>query len=151
MSIMKAKVGLQGDVLEWMDSVVKRAEKGTAFLNRVVYPIYQNFQRERWVTQNWGKWPNLDSRYAQYKLKRFAKFPGGGRHMMIATNTLAPSVIGDSKKFHRKLVDNRKLIVGTTVPYAKYANNAREFDEMPIKFWDEVAKEYVKYLVDGLA
>jgi len=146
---MKAKVGLKGDGLAWMQNVVKRAEKGTAFLNRVVYPIYQNFQRERWVTQNWGKWPALNPKYARQKLRRFASYPGGGRHMMIATGRLVTSVTGEKKRDHRKIVTNRRLIVGTTVPYAKYPDETREFSEMPPQFWNAVADQYVKYLIQG--
>lgn len=146
---MGANLKLQGDILEWMDSVVQKADKGQAFLNRVVYPLYQNIQRERWETQNWGKWPRLNPKYEAYKRTKYSKFPGGGSKMMVATYTLAPSVTGDKKQFHRKIVTQRKLVVGTTVPYAKYADDKREFSEMPDKFWDKVGDEYVKYLIKG--
>lgn len=100
------------------------------WLNRVAYPMIIEAQRQRWASQNateGGSWRPLNPSYAIRKLKKFADYPGGGRHMLVATSRLVNSVTGDEKTEHYKVVTNNRLEVGTIVPYAKYVDEDRNF------------------------
>lgn len=85
-------------------------------LARGVYPLYQQFQTQRFQTENASEgtaWVSLEPKYAQYKLKRYGggkkrpskkdprdqwqSWPGAGRKMLIGTGTLAGAVIGPSR------------------------------------------------------
>ena len=153
--------------------MIKRSADARAWLNRVAYRIYQNWQRERWMSEGssqGSKWPRLNPEYARYKLKRYGggpkykwvggrgenrpwqpagrwpKFPGGGTKMMIATGTLVDSVTGKSLKYHRKIVTPKELFISTTVPYANDANERRNFTEFKdtnIAYLGELYTEYV--------
>lgn len=140
------KASISGNFEAWANAVVAKANSSQAFLNRIVYPMYQNIQRERWMTEGFGKWPKLNTRYARYKRVKFASFPGQGTKMMIATNRLQKSVVGPGDG-HRKIATDKKLIVGTTVEYAEHANKARPFDQMPVKFWNEVGQAYMDFVL----
>lgn len=128
-----------------LDDLVNRAKFARGFLNRVAYPLYQNFQRERWASEDRGTWPRLDPMYARRKLTRFAAYPGAGTKMMIATNTLAPSVIGGGPG-HKKIVTDNELKIYTTVPYAEHADKERSFSTGFRPLIHEIKKEYIKYI-----
>lgn len=74
-----------------------------------LYPLYQQFQLNRFMTEGASEgfpWPKLKPEYAEYKKKRYARFPGGGTKMLIGTSTLAGAVIGpgapfEGTSFHR--------------------------------------------------
>lgn len=136
-----------------LQDMVNRANDPRAFLNRVIYPMYQNFQRERWMTENvseTGKWPPLNSKYASYKLKAFGGFPGGGRKMMIATGKLFNSVVGgdggSAAQGHNKIVTKNELKIFTTVEYAADANDFRPFAKFSRGSMRDVSKALKKYL-----
>lgn len=136
-----------------LHEMVDRAGDARAFLNRVIYPMYQNMQRERWMTENvseTGKWPALNSRYASYKLRKFGSFPGGGRKMMIATNKLFNSVVGgdggSAPQGHNKIVTKSELKIFTTVTYAAHANDIRPFAKFSRGSIREIQAAIGKYL-----
>lgn len=85
-------------------------------LVRGVYPLYQQFQTQRFQTENASEgstWDPLDFKYAQYKLKRYGggakratkkdprtqwqSWPGGGSKTLIGTGTLAGAIVGPSQ------------------------------------------------------
>jgi diphthamide synthase subunit DPH2 len=102
-----------------------------AVFNRVLYPMYQRAQIERWDTENASegqKWKRLNPSYKKEKLRVFAAFPYAGRKMGVATGTLLPSVVGGgSSRFHRKMVTKRSMKIYTSVPYAAEFDKVRPF------------------------
>lgn len=138
------------------DSVSKRFERMLknpnlvrGFLNRVAYPMIIRFQRERWQSENateGAPWDALDPLYARSKLKRFAIYPGGGRKMLIATSRLVKGVVGDVAADHYKLVEEKRLYVGTSVPYAKWVNKQRNFTRFGNESISKIRDELKKYI-----
>ena len=156
--------------------MVKAASDPRAFLTRVAYPEYQNAQRQRWMTEGasqGSRWKPLNKQYRDYKLKRYGggpkyqwiggqgqgrpwqpagnwpSYPGKGTKMMIATNTLFSSVTGDSKKNHRRVIDNRSMQIFTTVEYAETADKARPFTIFKSSFNKNLQKQYEGYVSRG--
>lgn len=85
-------------------------------LSRGVYPLYQQFQTQRFQTENASEgstWVPLQDKYQKYKLRRYGggnkratkkdprtqwqSWPGSGSKMLIGTGTLAGAVVGPSQ------------------------------------------------------
>jgi hypothetical protein len=117
---------IENDLLQ----MVRRAHDFRGLFNRVLYPMFKKAQLARWSTENSSegqKWAPLNAKYREYKLDKFKESPPyNGTKMLIATNRLIDSVIGPSAD-HRKIVEPKRLIISTTVPYAKYVNEKRNF------------------------
>lgn len=151
---------IQDGISRSLRSMETRSKTVQGYLNRVVYPLYQNAQRLRWQSENGTqgtKWLPYErtfassgaaAAYRRHKLKKFAAAPGGGRKLMIASGRTFQSVIGPSID-HRKLVTARSIKIATVVPYARYANDARPFDEFNEEFKVRIRKGIAKYLVTG--
>lgn len=138
-------------ILGRLQKKVNRAKNPAAFLRNVAYPMYQRFQRQRWMTQNASegdKWKPLNPRYAKSKLRRYADFPGGGQRMMIATGRLFASVIGPSKD-HRRLIKGSKMIISTGVEYAEDANSKRPFFPLSDRSKNQIYREFQKWVMDA--
>lgn len=113
------------DLSKRLDAMLTQAKSFQGAAARL-YPLYQKFQTERFVTQGGSEgqaWPALEPRYAQYKKRRYGggvkyrwiggrgegrpwipsgnwrSWPGNGNKMMIATSTLAGAVIGPGSSF----------------------------------------------------
>lgn len=153
---------LGSEIEESLEKMVKRANKMEAYLNRVVYRKYQNFQAKRWMTENAdvGTWQRLDSKYEGRKKKKYKSYPGSGQKMMIATTRLVGSVIGPGAggsfisiktgfQDHKKLVDSHKIVIATTTPYAEYADELRSITEFPQSFYDDISKDLGEFLFEG--
>lgn len=113
-----------------LEGFLDRSKSVRAFLIRNIYPMYQNVQAKRWKTENaseGGKWQPLESGYEARKKTQFAQYPGAGKKMLIAKYKLFPSVIGPGNGF-RMVVDDTKLFLYTSTPYAEYVNAKRPFD-----------------------
>lgn len=140
-----------------LDGMVSRAKNARGYLDRVVYQQYQDAQFMRWQTANASEgstWKPLTHAYEKYKLKKFSAFPGGGRVLMVATSNLSKSVIGPrgggSMPFgHRKVVTESSLIVGTTVPYAGFADALRPFTKYSPATMRKIQKGLIAYLKGG--
>lgn len=131
-----------GDVLRGM---IDRAGTVRGWLNRVAYPKIIAAQRQRWMTEGASEgdgWEPLTPKYARYKLKKFASYPGAGQKLLIATNRLVNGMTGDNRNDHYKLVTETRLEVGTTVPYGKYVNERRNIVDL--------GPDTVSELTDGL-
>lgn len=112
-----------------LQGMINRPASLRSFFDRNIYPMYQNVQRERWMTENaseGARWKELNADYAKAKRTRFAQYPGRGTKMLIATNTLFQSVVGPGEGF-KKIIEDRRMRIVTTVPYAKYVDEARTF------------------------
>jgi hypothetical protein len=141
-------------VTKSLEGMLNRANLIDGYLDRVVYPMYQNLQRERWASENatqGSSWPSLQPAYAEMKLKRYADYPGGGTKMMIATKRLFNSVVGDEDTSeHEKVVSNHSLQIFSTTPYAEYANVVREFKEFSVETMREIMSGIVNYITRGV-
>jgi hypothetical protein len=145
---------IEKGVTRRMDEMLARAKASEQFFTRVIKKAYLNTQQSRWKTENafpfcaGGEWTALDSKYAERKKRDFAGFPGQGRLMMIATGRLYDSIMGKSKDY-REIVTNRSIAWATTVPYAKYANEARTFSAFSKDFYGNLGKFYSEYVAKG--
>jgi hypothetical protein len=75
-----------------LQAMIDRSKSVQAFLNSVIYTMYQNFQMQRWMTEGSSEgesWPALNSTYAKYKLRRYG---GGAKFKWIGGRGL-----GDTK------------------------------------------------------
>lgn len=112
-----------------LKGLLDRGRAMQSFLNTNIYQMYQNIQRERWMTENASEtegWKSLSTKYAAYKLKKYAGSEYGGDKMLIATGDLFKAVIGPGSG-QRKMVTNTKLYISTDIPYAGYVDEKRNF------------------------
>lgn len=143
-SLKKTQNGIENR----LNGMIDRASGMQGFLDRVIFRLYQNAQRQRWMTENQSegeKWRPLSPGYDIWKKKKFASFPGGGEKMLIATNRLFPSVVGESGET-RKVVTNRGLVVATTVPYAPKVAEIRPFMKFGKATIDKMKKSLRDYI-----
>jgi hypothetical protein len=148
-SLLKA---IDRQVTKSLQAKLDRTKLMSGFLNRVIYPMYQNAQRMRWASFNATEgslWASLDSKYAKRKLIKFASFPGGGRKMMIAKGRLFNSVTGDSLEDHRKIITDNSIEVLTTVEYAGFVDEKRPFLKLSDKTLNEMKQAARDYLMAG--
>lgn len=123
---------LESTVVARMEAILDRAIQPQGFINRVIYPMYQKAQIERWQTENESegkRWKPLNPDYREAKKRIYREYPYAGTRMLIATGTLFKSVVGTMASFHRKIVTMDGLVVMTTVPYAQDVADARPFME----------------------
>jgi hypothetical protein len=136
-------------ITDRLDGMLNRSKGLRSFLNRNIYRMYQDVQKERWMTENVSegtKWKENSSfptfanwepegspfrkfwpqGYAQYKLYKYQNAPLKGRSVMVATGDLFQSVIGPGKGF-RKVIEDRSITILTSIPYAKDADDVRTF------------------------
>ena len=145
---MRAEMKKTGDGIEKrLQMMVDKSRQTRAFLARIIYPMYQKAQAERWMTEGVSEsdaWKPLstkpffayweqgglrkyyDGGYVEYKRAKYSSFDGAGNVMLVATNRLRKSVTGPSKD-HRMMVDDHSISVFTTVPYARYVDEKRSF------------------------
>lgn len=138
-------------IINRLEKKVRRAKNPQAFLRNIAYPMYQRFQRQRWITENVSEgdqWKRLNPRYAKSKRKVFASYPGAGQKMMIATGRLFASVIGPSKD-HRRLIRGSKMIISTAVEYAEDANKERPFFPLSDRSMGAIHNAFKKWVMDA--
>lgn len=130
-----------------------------------LYPLYQALQTKRFMTQNASEgdaWPPLTSEYAKYKEKKYGKYPGGGRKMLIATSTLAGAVIGPGSPFegtdkHRAIFKPYSMEIsvamggvnaaGRPFNYPTHVAVDRPFMEFSPESVEKMKTELQKYLI----
>lgn len=143
-------------VTKSLNDMVKRGRNADAFLNRVIYPEYQNYQARRWMAAGPG-WKALNPKYAMRKKSVYASAPGAGSKLLIATGRLVGSVIGRTSgieslgsaqgfKEHRKVVGRSKLVVSTINEYAEHVDEIRDFSTFDAEFKKDLAKRFAKYM-----
>lgn len=150
---MTLKIQKESNALKFLDNFVNKANAPAAFLNRVAYPMIIEFQKRRWVSQNsteGAPWRELNPAYERRKLKKYAEYPGGGRHMMIATGRLVDAATMESDEGWKMVKDNR-LYITINVPYAKWADKERNFTKFGRQSIDEIKDALKKYLTESKA
>lgn len=146
---MNVKLKKKEDAIgERLKQMTDRSNSIQSFLKRVTLKQYKDAQRDRWMTEGKSEdkpWDQLNSKYAEYKRRKFADYPGAGQKMMIRTNALyegtvdRPNVIATNKAL--------KISVNTeNAPYADYANEARPFMKFSQSTIDEMKHKILEYL-----
>lgn len=115
-----------------LQSMVSKAKNPIPFLRRVIYPMYQQAQLNRWQTENsseTGQWMPLNTKYSEDKKRRYAGFPGGGNAIMIATGKLSKAAFGQTSDLKRVITTSGMILTidDGSIPYAKYAALKRPF------------------------
>jgi len=123
------------------------------------YLVYQKAQTKRWSTMNASEgstWKPLKSSYEQWKLNKKKEDPSkypGGKKLLVLTGELFKSVTGKGSAFHTVKFNRQGFQVSTTLPYAKYVNETRDFKKVGAKtrqdFKNSLSK-FVKSQIVGL-
>jgi hypothetical protein len=130
---------------------MKNAKSKDGFLKSYVYPEYQYVQKQRWISENatedvtGGQWERLNPVYETYKKKKFASYPGSGSRLLIAKSNLLPSVVGESKD-SRVLIQDGKLGIFSSLPYASYVNEKRPFDTFSSAWRKKISEAWAQYI-----
>lgn len=164
---------------EWFTACTERLDLVSGYLNRIVKQDYLISQQNRFDTNNagpdfeGGAWASLDPKYAEYKRKRYAAFPGSGTQTnvrqsnllssLLLTNTYYPNPEPRKIRAGRKgkksagqlaagslvTVDTTSIHIYTLVPYAKYVDEdhaKRTFTQWSQVFWDRINRGIMNYL-----
>lgn len=138
-----ASIGvIRDNITEKLQSLVSNGSSMRSFLLRSIYPMYQQFQLDRFQSENSTEgfsWPSLSSRYAARKRIMFGggpkfefiggrgagrpwipkgtwpSFPGGGSKMMIATGRLASAAIGPNPIWSGGESFHRMIVTDTSL------------------------------------
>lgn len=144
---------------KFLNGMLSRSKQVRGWLNRVAYPKIIEAQQMRWQSEGASEgepWKALDDKYAKYKLKKFRDYPGQGRKMLVATGRLVSGMTGGNNVWssgsyragdHYKLVTENSLETGTTISYAKFVNEARNFTELSPETVQRLEEELREYLV----
>jgi hypothetical protein len=153
--INTVKSGIQGK----LDKMIARGKNPEAYINRVIFPKYQNAQRNRWKSENnteeadGGMWARLNPTYAARKLNLYKGYEGGGTKMMIATGTLYKAVTGEDTNYFRKIISNGKIIFAlqydSKTEYFKYADELRNYSKWSRSFMKEIKHGLAVYMGKG--
>lgn len=132
-----------------LNAMLDRGAAMQSFLNRNIFRMYQNAQRDRWMTENESQgdlWKRLTPAYAERKKKLYATYEGGGEKMLIATGKLFKSVIGPGDGM-RKIVTNKSLFIATGVEYAGFVDDARTFTKWSPGFRAKIQKAINDFVI----
>lgn len=126
------------------------------YLNRVVYPKMIAYQKARFISENvsvsGSPWTALTPAYRDRKLKQAKTmgWPRGGQNIGVRTGRLARSITGEDKGEHYKIVKDKRIEVGTMVPYAGYFNAGRDIVQLNDEFMKDLSDGLVKYLLSEI-
>lgn len=153
---------ITNDMKVTLQKMTDRSNQAAAFA-RVVYPIYQQLQLDRFTSEGASEgfaWAKLSPMYSERKLKTFKSYPGSGRKLLIATSTLAGAIIGkgDHPFFgtdkHRAMFKSQSMEIsvensgtneaGKPFNYASHVNQDRPF----MKFSDASIQKMKDALTD---
>jgi hypothetical protein len=155
---------IRNDVQTKLNNLLTQA-KSTKAMARV-YSMYQALQVERFKTEGASEkmpWdPYSSQKYAEYKKKKYAKYPGSGSKLLIATSTLAGAIIGPGAPFkgiekHRAqfLTGAMRIAVeqsgvnaeGKPFTYPQRVAQIRPFMEFSDKSINKMKEELKKFLI----
>jgi hypothetical protein len=95
------------------------------------YPMYQLAQKRRWMTENASEgatWKPVTREYGRWKMDQYQKNKAkSGSRLLVLSGDLSDSVMGRSQKYNRVVFTPKGFSVATTLPYAKYVDEARPF------------------------
>lgn len=150
-SFQKTKDGVQRN----LQAMVQRGKSVSSFLQRVIFPFYQQAQINRWQSEGSSEglaWEPLNPVYAKRKAKIFAAYPGAGRALMVATGKLAKGVQAQDSSLYYKLISDESMTISVNlgaIPYAPYPGVMRPY----MTFSDDTTQSWkdmiTKYLING--
>lgn len=149
--ITLVKAGIQDELM----AIVSRGRSISTFLDRVIWPKYQQAQIERWQSENstqGATWKALEPNYAKRKLTKFAAYPGSGNAMMVATSRLSQGAQGRDGAYFGRLVEETGLTVAintSELPYAAYAGKVRPFMAFSHEQVGEWTAAVAQYIMKG--
>lgn len=148
LSLRKVQDGIGDD----LRAIVSRGRNASAYLDRVIWPAYQQAQVDRWASENSSqgpRWNALSPSYAKSKPKRFAAYPGGGRALMVATSRLSQGAQGRDTAYFMRSITDKTITVAinlSALPYASYPAKTRpfmNFSDEQISEWTDGVAQYV--------
>ena len=121
---MNAKMSLKADkVLAGLREMANISHAGKTFLVQRAWPLYIEAQKERWNTLNRSEdgpeWPENNPRYATWKRKKFADYPGGGRGVMVASGGLVEAATGLRPEGLYRLITDTYMLLQISRDYFK--------------------------------
>lgn len=164
---------IQGGISQWIAACDKRINLIAGYLDRIVKQDYINTQRTRFMDENvgadfdGGRWESMDAKYADYKRKKYAAYPGGGTKINVRTSNLLESLLlsdnfypspepsrirggkqsrGEAMAGSLALVNATSIHIYTMVPYASYVDENRTFSKWSQHFWDRTNRGIMDYL-----
>ncbi len=153
------------EITEKLNAMLTRAHSSKASAR--IYPMYQQLQTQRFMTQNaseGNQWAPLKAEYAEYKKKRYGDYPGGGSKLLIATGTLAGAAIGPGAPFEGtaqqvalftpysmqiKINQSGKNAEGKPFTYPQYVAEQRPFMTFSRASLDKMKDALKKYMIGG--
>lgn len=135
-----------------LEGIIRRGKSVSAYLNRVLFPLYQQAQINRWQSQNssqTGQWAELKPSYVKIKAKKFASYPGAGQAIMVATGKLAAGAQARDTALYYKLITDQSFTISVNrgaIPYAQYPGVMRpymSFNEDTILTWKAGIRDYI--------
>lgn len=133
-----------------LQGMIKRGKSLSSYANRVLVKQFKQAQEERWQTENSSQgapWEPLEPNYKKQKLKKFAAYPGGGSHTMIATNRLTEAAqLKNTSNYLKSVTDQNVTIAINTssLPYAIYPGVMRPY----MSFSQDTLRSWVKGLAN---
>lgn len=120
-----------------------------AFMVKYVREAYIDAQNKRFMTKNTSqgeKWAALNPIYAEYKLKKFKDFPGGGRKINVATGRLFNALILEGKGDYSEMVFAESYVIAFKPEYAKYVDEVRPIVQFRKEFYADLRKKAIKWM-----
>ena len=142
---------VEGQALKNLRAMIARGKSSRTFLQKHAYPTYIKAQMKRFSSENSSQgqqWAPLNPKYAAYKLNKYASATGGGRKIMIATGKLYKSIIGAGDG-HFKVITDKEMIVGTSIPYATFPARTRSIMKFNPDFIRMIKEKWIAYMVSG--
>jgi len=137
---------VKNDVDTRLKEMVQRGRSSRAYIARVIFPRYQEYQLLRWQSEDQFSWHPLNERYRLYKLRKYYNYMGRGSKMMIATGELLQSVLVKPGHKGRVLFQERSMEISIDLPYAKFANEKRNFTKFSPLFIGQLKQDLATYL-----
>lgn len=150
---------IKDTVSDRLKAMIEKGKSAEGFFAQVAYPEYRNAQRKRFLTENdsqGNKWSPLNAKYKEWKRVNYAGWVGDGQKTNIRSGRLITSLLGksfgegesvDGTKEHRLMIQDKFMLVGTTVPYAKHVDDVRPIMQFKKEFIDSLKTKYLHYVV----
>lgn len=140
---------VQDTATQRLEDMVSKGKDSRSFIKKHLKPFYIDAQRERFDSENvsqGSQWEALSPKYAKYKLKKYATFPGGGRKINVATGRLYRTLTFQEDNAINEMTDDRTWIVIFDVPYGKFVNEARPVLKFNNSFTSQIREKFIEYM-----
>lgn len=138
--------------------MLDKTTTGIAALARSATPILVQAQVDRWDSEGGSEgypWAALTPNYQKRKVKIAAKhgYPFAGSKMMVLSGTLFKAAILEDLAFAGRIIEPNKFGMyiktgDSGIPYASFANDARQFNKFSQDTKDKIKAEIRKYFME---